>query len=269
MNDNDDDDNAFEEADDLTYLNNTCSREYKEFRSKRLSFSRHDDQQILEWIIKNQAFHLVQGNVIWKRMEEQNLGIDRTWKSLKDRFETHICGHLHQYKLSRSNIWKIEKGLGILEDNDMVCDTDMEDEASEVSDTGVKQKMIRKRVTNQPVLSTDSDEGEDIGGRSRTRRCRRKQSRYKDSNFPQSSNLMNNSSNAMEVSALESGVEDRLSDNHCDKKVKDSSSNDGSTDPEASVKNITSGEVIDDRLREDSEPMKEVEVNLRIQFRGL
>ena len=118
-----DDDDALKESYDF-------SREFKIFRSKRLSFSLHDDKQVLDWIVKNQAFHLVHGNVIWKRMEEQNLVNGRTWESLKERFQTHISRHLNQYKLSRPNIWRIELGLGALEDVKLFCDTDRKDESS-------------------------------------------------------------------------------------------------------------------------------------------
>ena len=121
--DNYDDNDALEEPDD-------CSREYEIFRSKRLPFSLHDDQLVLDWIIKNQAFHLIHGNVIWKRMEEQNIVNKRTWECLKERFQTHISRHLNQYKLSRPNIWRIELGLGALEDVKLFCDTDREDESS-------------------------------------------------------------------------------------------------------------------------------------------
>ena len=75
-----------------------------------------DDQKILDCcIVKNQAFHLLQGNVIWKRMEDVIFGNERTWESLKERFLTHISRHLNMYKISRSNIWRVEKSLGILE----------------------------------------------------------------------------------------------------------------------------------------------------------
>ena len=259
--DNYDDNDALEEPDD-------CSREYEIFRSKRLPFSLHDDQLVLDWIIKNQAFHLVHGNVIWKRMEQQNLVNKRTWESLKERFQTHISLHLNQYKLSRSNIWRIELGLGVLEDVKLFCDTDMEDESSLISDTAENQKMFRKRITNQPVVSTESNEDEDIGrknrgGRSRTRRSRRKYSRYKDSNYPQPSNPMQNSSNVRELSNNNSNVEERMieNDTKSNDNVKDSSSTDDDpTNPyRSNIKDVSSCEVFDDRLREESDTMKEME----------
>ena len=95
--------------------NSHFSREYVDFKSRRLVFSISDDQKILDWIVKNQAFHLLQGNVIWKRMEDVIFGKERTWESLKERFLTHISRHLNMYNLSKPNIWRVEKGLGILE----------------------------------------------------------------------------------------------------------------------------------------------------------
>ena len=95
--------------------NSHFSREYVDFKSRRLVFSISDDQKILDWIVKNQAFHLLLGNVIWKRMEDVIFGNERTWESLKERFLTHISRHLNMYKISRSNIWRVEKSLGILE----------------------------------------------------------------------------------------------------------------------------------------------------------
>ena len=156
-----------------------------DFKSRRLVFSISDDRKILDWIVKNQAFHLLPGNVIWKRMEDVIFGNERTWESLKDRFLTHISRHLNMYKLSRSNIWRVEKGLGILEAKTMFCDTDMEEESSVVSDTIVKQKIFRKRINlNKSTSSTENGVDE---------KRKSKHSRYDSSIIPNSIHKNNSS----------------------------------------------------------------------------
>ena len=44
------------ETEKITHTNSRCSRQFMVFRSKRLPFPIHEDQQMLDWIVKNQLF---------------------------------------------------------------------------------------------------------------------------------------------------------------------------------------------------------------------
>ena len=130
-------------------------------------------------------------------------------ESLKDRFLTHISRHLNMYKLSRSNIWRVEEGLGILEAKTMFCDTDMEEESSVVSDTIVKQKIFRKRINlNKSTSSTENGVDE------KTKR-KSKHSRYDSSILPNSvsknkSNENIENENSSELSSDENKLSDEI-----------------------------------------------------------
>ena len=266
------------ESEHTTNSNSHFSREYVDFKSRRLVFSISDDQKILDWIVKNQAFHLLQGNVIWKRMEDVIFGNERTWESLKERFLTHISRHLNMYKISRSNIWRVEKSLGILEAKTMFCDTDMEEESSVVSDTIVKPKTFRKRVNiNKSISSTENGVDE------KTKR-KSKHSRYDSSILPNSVHKNNSSSDYREASGHKSNenIELGASDSGIikpDKFVEDTNSFEVSNVQHQNEPSLKSHEnnnsinqdkcftedpidrgVSEDRLRQDSDIMEEEEL---------
>ena len=216
--------------------------------------------------MKNQAFHLLQGNVIWKRMEDVIFGNERTWESLKERFLTHISRHLNMYNLSKPNIWRVEKGLGILEAKTMFCDTDMEEESSVVSDTIVKPKTFRKRVNINKSISSTED-----GVDEKTKR-KSKYSRYDSSILPNSVSK-NKSNENIELGASDSGIIKP------DKFVKDTNSfevsniqhqnepslqsyenNNSNNQDKSFTADAIDGGVSEDRLRQDSDIMEEEEL---------
>ena len=79
----------------------------------KMPYCKNEQQEILDWIVENEAFKGLKGNEIWKKMEEENVGRGRSWQSLKEHFRKTLIGQLHTFQLSdeiQSN-FKVAMGL--------------------------------------------------------------------------------------------------------------------------------------------------------------
>ena len=109
------DDSVFlRDEDDLITM--TTEADYKletafcEFRAKMIPFTKDETGKMIEWIVNNQAFHLLEGDTIWKRMELSGLLEERSWKSMKTHFHKNVLSFLDETKVSREVRWKLESG---------------------------------------------------------------------------------------------------------------------------------------------------------------
>ena len=69
-----------------------------------LSYSRLEDINILNFLIKGSFFKLTTSDMIWKHMKEQGLNPGRSWRGLKHRFLGNILKNLDKYGLTRQMI---------------------------------------------------------------------------------------------------------------------------------------------------------------------
>ena len=69
-------------------------------KSDRTPYSSEEDMKIIKYLIEKDFLSEVNGVKIWKKMEEQ-LNINRTWQSLKNRFQKNIIKNIDFYKLSQ------------------------------------------------------------------------------------------------------------------------------------------------------------------------
>ena len=65
-----------------------------------------EDQEIINYIIKNQRFKHVKGQKLWKLMEERKVVTDRSWLSMMRRFNNFIVKHITLYNLNESDLEK-------------------------------------------------------------------------------------------------------------------------------------------------------------------
>ncbi|XP_077286441.1 uncharacterized protein LOC143911448 [Arctopsyche grandis] len=76
------------------------------------NYSIDEDMCIIDWILKNNHTHLVNGNNVWKKFEASNEMITgRTWQSMRNRFLKVILFRLRDYSLSNDDEMRIKKGV--------------------------------------------------------------------------------------------------------------------------------------------------------------
>jgi len=121
-----------EEEDDATRL---YENEYKHHKSQKLPYSKKEQQEVVDWIVKYSAYKLLRGNLVWKRMEYLGVGRGRSWQSLRQHFLKVVITQIHTYGLSRSEVTKFKVGLGLLEE---VPDSGTEFETREEAQARIK-----------------------------------------------------------------------------------------------------------------------------------
>ena len=79
----------------------------------KMPYCKNEQQEILDWIVKNEEFKALKGNEVWKKMEEENVGRGRTWQSLKEHFRKTLIGQIHTFRLSDEvqHNFKVAMGL--------------------------------------------------------------------------------------------------------------------------------------------------------------
>ena len=114
------------------------SEEYNIFKSETKRFSKHEEENILGWIVKNKAFKLVKMDTIWMRMATLGVFDGRPWQLLKRHFHDKIIHHLNSYKgISHCDKLKLKTCIDInnqigaekMHPGDLIQDTDMEEES--------------------------------------------------------------------------------------------------------------------------------------------
>ncbi|XP_017771260.1 PREDICTED: telomeric repeat-binding factor 2-interacting protein 1-like [Nicrophorus vespilloides] len=76
----------------------------------RREYTRDEDQQIVDYILQNDAVYKLRGTAMWKQME-QSKQFDRTWQSLKNRFLKKIYDNMHLMDIEHADSEKIRKGF--------------------------------------------------------------------------------------------------------------------------------------------------------------
>ena len=111
------------------------------FKANRMPYSKNEQQEIVDWIIKNGAFLEVKGNQIWKKMEGENVGRGRTYQSLKEHFRKTVISQIHTFNLSEEIVDNFKVGMGLKQD-DLV---------------GVRLNLLKdqKKVTNESPKKRD------------------------------------------------------------------------------------------------------------------
>lgn len=60
-------------------------------------YSSKEDREIIYFIVRNDYYPLVKGNVIWKDAEAEKICEGRTWQGLKERFRKKILPCIRSY----------------------------------------------------------------------------------------------------------------------------------------------------------------------------
>ena len=80
-------------------------------------YTRKEDEEIVEWIVKNQAYKDLKGNKVWEEMEVDEVGRGRTYQSLKERFKKKIITQIHTFSLSEDVVSNFKVAMGHLQDD--------------------------------------------------------------------------------------------------------------------------------------------------------
>ena len=134
-----------------------------EFRAKIMPFTKDEIGKMIEWIVNNQSFHLLEGDTIWKRMELSGLLEKRSWKSMKTHFHKNVLSSLNETKVSREVRWKLEACLKNPDAVEFFCDADIESEPEPIQrkfliDKVRKNKNDRNESKSIGKESSDSDD---------------------------------------------------------------------------------------------------------------
>ena len=88
----------------------------KPMKANRMLYSKNEQTEITNWIVKNKAFKSLKGNEIWKRMEAENVGRGRSWQSLREHFRKTIIGQIHTFGLSEEIQDNFKVAMGVKQD---------------------------------------------------------------------------------------------------------------------------------------------------------
>merc|ERR1719319_1625503 len=135
-----------------------ADREFKMFKSARYSYSKKEQLEMLQFIFKRNAYKLLKGNVIWQRMEENDVcGGRRSWQSMKEHFRKKVMPKIQQFGITIRQIRKLREcydgfDLDALHSSDE--STDAEDKI---------QQQVKKRLG--PVVVLENKPGQSLENR--------------------------------------------------------------------------------------------------------
>ena len=188
-----------------------------EFRAEIMPYTKDETRKMIEWIVNNQSFHLVEGDTIWKRMEATGLLEERSWMSMKTHFHENVLTFLDEIKVSRDVKWKLEACLKNPDALEFLCDADIDSEPESYSSKIQFDKVMRK---NKPKESIDnrkeSSDGDDEKAPTSVpaKRFVRKRSKVPADKFDESIRLSSfstrSSNDASKENDVDNGVEPSL-----------------------------------------------------------
>ena len=153
--------------------------DFSMFRSGLTQFSRQEDDQILSWIVKYKAFHLIKMNTIWIRMAKTEFFEGRPWQLMKKHFMDNIFPFLNRYRISKCDQLKLkasmeDQGSGILNE-----DTDVEVDDSS-SDGSVVKPIVKRFESTREKRKRGEDDSSDTEDSiaKKVRRLRRSLRKY-------------------------------------------------------------------------------------------
>lgn len=78
----------------------------------RFPYTHNEELDILKYIIDNEAYSRLRGNMLWQEMEAAGVGKQRTKQSLKEHFRKVIANRLSRvyYELSELELMRIRLG---------------------------------------------------------------------------------------------------------------------------------------------------------------
>ena len=74
--------------------------EFREYLASLRVFTKEEEKEILAWIEKYNAHHLLFGETVWRRMQIQGVAGGRNWKDLKIQFQRSIYPQIGHYNLT-------------------------------------------------------------------------------------------------------------------------------------------------------------------------
>ena len=82
----------------------------RSFRSRY--YNREEEKAILNFIVNNRRYSEVNGKTLWITMEEKNVVANRSWQSMKERYQKHIAPNLGKFNnLNSSDIKQLNRYL--------------------------------------------------------------------------------------------------------------------------------------------------------------
>ena len=186
-----------------------------EFRAEIVPYNKDETRKMIEWIVNNQNFHLVEGDTIWKRMEASGLFEERSWKSMRAHFHENVLSLLGEIKVSPDVKWKLEACLKNPDALEFLCDADMDSESEPSSKKMLVDKVMRKtKPKDSKTNRNESSDGDDQRARTTVKRFVRKRSKIPADKFDESIRLSSFSTRSSIESSKENkvdnGVEPRI-----------------------------------------------------------
>ena len=135
---------------------------FREFRATRIPFTKEETQLLIEWIVANRAFHLLEGDAIWKRMEASGRLTERSWQSMKTHFHNNVLSSLDELKITFTNRRKLEACFRNSDEIDFFGDTDMDSDSDLFSGNVLlhrpKNRTKRKTSNNDKRQSSEEED---------------------------------------------------------------------------------------------------------------
>ena len=201
---------------DLSSKGKESAKEFEtafyEFRAEIMPYTKDETTKMIEWIVNNQSFHLVEGDTIWKRMEATGLLEERSWMSMKTHFHERVLTFLDEIKVSRDVKWKLEACLKNPDALEFLCDDADIDSEPEPSSRKIQfDKVIRKNKQKESKKDNrkESSDGDDERAPTsvRVKRFVRKRSKVPADKFDESIHLSSFSTRSSIDAAKENDVD--------------------------------------------------------------
>jgi len=150
-------DDDFEEKAETFRRNNKYRHAREGFR--RMPYTEKEDLDIINHIIQQRSYQLVDGNTLWKRMAEKGIcNNSRTWSSMKERFRKLILPRIHTYDIAPNHVICFKTKSD--EEKRNLVSADLSDSDCSIDGNVTPTKSIRKEAGEQ-VLSPNKDDNRD------------------------------------------------------------------------------------------------------------
>ena len=77
----------------------------------RLPFNLNEEKAIVRFFLDKGGYHLRKGNKIWKSMEAHNICPNRTWQSMKARWDKFLSKNLAKYKVTEADLTAADRRI--------------------------------------------------------------------------------------------------------------------------------------------------------------
>ena len=115
-------------------------------------FSRKDQEEIVQYLVRFAAYKMVKGNSIWQKLESMNVCKgERTWQSMKEHFRKKIIYQIHTFGLSWRQVRRFRDTFGLDEEHE----SDINSEEEEGEDN-MRQKSPNPSNSNAQKTKTTS-----------------------------------------------------------------------------------------------------------------